>query len=170
MSQRLMQEKQRIALRPWVLSLLLLPLLALLAIAGYRIFTANWDQMLKSNLARTTTATVREKREVIITEQEPYYVNDLDDRIQERPGTRQFRVYYEIDNFDQVSEPKRTELIKSEQDRVREYGRRFRAYSENNRELYDRTQVGDKLEIHYRYIGDKKEVLSIENLTHRPKD
>jgi hypothetical protein len=33
-------------------------------------------------------------------------------------------------------------------------------------EGYDRTQVGDKLAVHYKYVGDEKEIINVENLTH----
>jgi hypothetical protein len=32
--------------------------------------------------------------------------------------------------------------------------------------FYEKTQVGDQLEILYRYMGDEKEIIHVRNLTH----
>ena len=136
---------------------------------GYRILLRRSEEMLRAKSAYTTTATVTAKQKVVISKEQPYYIGDLDERIPQLPGTGQWRIYYQIDNFDQVPEPKRTELISSEARRQKEFGNRFRSYYENAREFYDRTEVGDKLAVNYKYIGDKKEILSIENLSHPRK-
>jgi hypothetical protein len=146
-----------------------LVLLVLLGFWGYKILQKRSEEMLRAKRAYTTTATVKAKQKFVITKEEPYYINDLDHKIAEPPETEQWRVYYQIDNFDQVPEPKRTELIRSEERRQKELGMRFRNYYENAREFYDRTEVGDKLLVRYKYIGDKKEILSIENLSHPRK-
>lgn len=132
----------------------------------YKYFQRRWDDMLRANLAYTTTGTVRDKRKFVITKEEPYYIGDLDGRIPETPGTEQSRIYYEIDNFDQLPEPKRTELTNAETNRKQELGMRFYPFYEQDKDFYNRTQIGDKLAVHYKYIGDKKEIINIENLTH----
>jgi hypothetical protein len=152
----------------WFVSALLL-MLVLFGIWLFKIFDKQSGDMLQSNLAYTTTGTVRAKEKFVITKEQPYYISDLDHQIPQTPGTEQWRLYYQIDNFDQVPEPKRTELVRSEERRQKELGMRFRYYYLNAREFYDRTEVGDMLEVTYKYIGDKKEILSIENLTHPPK-
>lgn len=81
--------------------------------------------MQRAKRAYTTTATVIAKEKVVISKEQPYYIGDLDERIPELPGTEQWRVYYQIDNFDQVPEPKRTELIRSEEKRQKESGSPF---------------------------------------------
>jgi hypothetical protein len=130
---------------------------------------SRWKEMLQSNLAHSTTGTVRSKGKFTISKEEPYYINDLGDKISKAPGTEQWRVYYQIDNFDQVPEPKRTELENLEIKREQRYGMRFRNFYVESMEEYDRMEIGDKLEIVYRYIGDKKDIISIKNLTHPRK-
>lgn len=125
-----------------------------------------WNGILQSQVSHTTTGAVRAKEQIVLSGKEAYYISDLGDRIEVDQGTVQWRIYYEIDNFDQVPEPKRTQLIESELKRAKEYGMRFRSYTKDNKDFYDHTEIGDKLKIHYRYIGDQKEILSIENLTH----
>src|SRR5882762_8915530 len=102
-----------------VLSIILLP------VAGvwiYRSIGRNWDEMVRANLAYTTDGTVRDKKKFVITKEEPYYTGALGDRIPETPGTEQWRIYFDIDNFDQVPEPKRTQLMAAELSRKKEYG------------------------------------------------
>ena len=69
------------------------------------------------------------------------------------PGAHLWQIYYEIDNFDQVPEPKRRELLVSEAARIKKLGFRFYHFSTPEKPLYDATQVGDQLEVTYRYIG-----------------
>ncbi len=91
---------------------------------------------------------------------------DLYFSTQAPPGTEQWRVYYQIDNFDQVHEPKRSELQRSEDARIKQFGFRFYPSSTPDKATYDKAQIGDQLEVRYRYMGDEKEIISIRNLTH----
>jgi hypothetical protein len=133
---------------------------------AYRYAQRRWEEMIRANLAYTTTGTVKDKKKIVISKEEPYYINNLDVKIAKEPGTEQWRIYFEIDNFNQVPEPKRFELMNSETQRKQRLGLRFYPFSEQETNFYDRTQIGDKLEVHYKYIGDKKEIINIENLTH----
>jgi hypothetical protein len=38
-----------------------------------------------------------------------------------KPGTEQWRIYYQIENFDQAPEPKRNELLLSEEARIKQF-------------------------------------------------
>ena len=133
---------------------------------SYRYLQQRWEDMIRANLAYTTTGFVKDKRRIVISKEEPYYINSLDHKIAETPGTEQWRIYFEIDNFDQVPEPKRTELMNAENRRKEQFGLRFYPFYQQEKSFYDRTQIGDKLAVHYKYIGDKKEIINIENLTH----
>jgi len=53
-----------------------------------------------------------------------------------------------------------------EEERIKQFGFRFYPLSTPEKEAYDKAQVGDRLEVRYRYMGDKKEIISIRNLTH----
>jgi hypothetical protein len=165
-----LKKTNTVRVRTWLgIAFCSLVLLVVFGFLGFRILQRRSDEMLRAKRAYTTTATVTAKQRVVISKDQPYYIGDLDERIPQVPGTEQWRVYYQIDNFDQVPEPKRTELIRSEVRRQKESGSRFREYYENAKEFYDRTEIGDKLAVHYKYIGDKKEILSIENLSHPRK-
>lgn len=115
---------------------------------------------------RTTTAVVKAKEHVRFDEQNHSYVNSFGETVQVPPGTEQWRVYYQIDNFDQVQDPKRSELQRSEDARITKFGFRFYPSSGSDKAAYDKAQVGDQLEVRYRYMGDEKEIVSIRNLTH----
>jgi hypothetical protein len=115
---------------------------------------------------RTTTAVVKAKEYVRFDEKNHSYVNNFGETVQVPPGTEQWRVYYQIDNFDQVSEPKRSELTRSEDARIKQFGFRFYPSGTPDKARYDKAQVSDRLEIQYRYMGDEKEIIGVRNLTH----
>jgi len=56
--------------------------------------------------------------------------------------------------------------MRAEEARIKKFGFRFYPLSKSEKEFYDKTQVGDRLEILYRYIGDEKEIIHIRNLSH----
>lgn len=115
---------------------------------------------------RTTTAVVKAKEYVRFDEKNHWYVNDFGQTIEVTPGYEQWRIYYRIDNFDQVPDPKRSELWQSEEARIKQFGFRFYPAGTPDKAAYDKAQVGDQLEVRYRYMGDEKEMISIRNLTH----
>jgi hypothetical protein len=115
---------------------------------------------------RTTTAVVKAKEYVRFDEKNHWYVNDFGQTVEVTPGYEQWRIYYRIDNFDQVPDPKRSELWQSEEARIKQFGFRFYPSGTPDKAAYDRAQVGDRLEVRYRYMGDEKEIISIRNLSH----
>lgn len=115
---------------------------------------------------RTTTAVVKAKEYVRFDDKNHTYIGDFGEPMNAAPGMEQWRVYYQIDNFDQVPEPKRSQLWQSEEARIKNFGFRFYPLSTPEKAFYDKTQVGDRLEILYRYMGDEKEIIHIRNLTH----
>ena len=142
---------------------------AIIALSVYLLFRAADNHLNRVNEAkkgRTTTAVVRAKEYVSFDEKNHWYINNFGEAVEATPGTEQWRVYYQIDNFDQVPEPKRSQLRQSEEARIKTFGFRFHALSTPEKEFYDKTQVGDRLEILYRYMGDEKEIIHIRNLTH----
>lgn len=114
----------------------------------------------------TTTAVVKAKEYVRYDENHHTYVDNLGQTLEALPGTEEWRVYYQIDNFDQVPGPKRSQLWQSEEARIKKFGFRYHYYSTSEKPSYDKTQVGDRLEVLYHYIGDEKEILRVRNLTH----
>ena len=115
---------------------------------------------------RTTTAVVKAKEYVRFDEKNHWYVNDFGGTVEVMPDFEQWRIYYRIDNFDQVPEPKRSQLWQSEEARINQFGFRFYPAGTPDKAAYDKAQVGDQLEVRYRYMGDEKEIISIRNLTH----
>jgi hypothetical protein len=147
-------------------ALIILCVLGIGVLIAYATIRYSLNQLLKAQATRVTIAIVKSKEHVRFDQQHHMFVDDLGETREATPGTVQWRIYYEILNFDQVPEPKRTELWQSEQKRIVQFGYRFRYYYNAAKEPYDRAQVGDKLEVHYRYIGNEKEIISIQNLTH----
>src|SRR6267142_5113715 len=80
-----------------------------------------FQELNQAKAARNTTATVVRKEYVKFDKVNHSYVGDLGDVIEEPPGTEPWRVYYRINNFDQVPEPKRSALAASERVRIATY-------------------------------------------------
>jgi hypothetical protein len=128
------------------------------------------DNSLKSlneaKKVRTTTAVVRAKEYLRFDEKNHSYVNNFGESIEVPAGTEQWRIYYEIENFDQVPDPKRSQLWQSERARIKQFGFRFYPSGTPDKAAYEKAQVGDRLEVLYRYMGHEKEIVGIKNLTH----
>lgn len=143
--------------------------IAILGLSVYLVLKGGEKKLNSLNEAkkgRTTRAIVRAKEYVRFDEQNHWYVNNFGETVEATPGTEQWRIYYQIDNFDQVPEPKRSQLWQSEETRIKKFGFRFHPLSTPEKAFYDKTQVGDRLEILYRYIGDEKEIIHVRNLIH----
>lgn len=146
--------------------------IGVLAIVGssvyllFRVADNSLKELNEAKKARTTTAVVKAKEHVRFDERNHTYVEDFGQNMNAAPGAEQWRVYYQIDNFDQVPEPKRSELQRSEDSRIKKFGFRFHPWSSAEKAIYDKTQVGDQLEVLYRYMGDEKEIINIRNVTH----
>ena len=143
--------------------------LAIVGLSVYLLFRAADNHLNRLNEAkkgRTTTAVVKAKEYVRFDDKNHTYIGDFGEPMNATPGTEQWRIYYQIDNFDQVPEPKRSQLWQSEETRIKTFGFRFHPLSTPEKAFYDKTQVGDRLEILYRYMGDEKEIIHIRNLTH----
>jgi hypothetical protein len=143
--------------------------LAMIGFSVYLLLRAADNSLSRLNEAkkvRTTTGVVKAKEYVRFDEKNHWYVNDFGQTVEVTPGYEQWRIYYRIDNFDQVPDPKRSELWQSEEARIKQFGFRFYPSGTPDKAAYDRAQVGDRLEVRYRYMGDEKEIISIRNLTH----
>lgn len=143
--------------------------LAIVGLSVYLLLRAADNSLSSLNEAkkvRTTTAAVKAKEYVRFDEKNHSYVNNFGRTVEATPGTEQWRIYYQIDNFDQVWEPKRSQLWESEEARIKQFGFRFYPLSTPDKAAYEKAQVGDKLEVRYRYMGDEKEIISVQNLTH----
>jgi hypothetical protein len=142
-------------------------LLIVLVTSGYfllRRLDQGINELNQAKAARRTTATVVRKQHVKFDETNHFYVSDLGDVIEVVPGTEQWRVYYRINNFDQVPEPKRSALSASEQERIAKYGDRFHYWGDEGKDIYESVKEGDTLEVTYRYIGNEKEIINVSKL------
>jgi hypothetical protein len=124
------------------------------------------ESLNEAKKARITTAVVKQKGHVRFDEKNHSYIGSYGQTVEVPPGTDHWLIYYQIDNFDQVPEPRRSALLISEAARIKKLGFRFYYFSTPEKALYDATQVGDQLEVTYRYIGDEKEIINVRNLTH----
>ena len=143
--------------------------LTIVGLSAYLLLRAADNTLSSLNEAkkvRTTTAVVKAKEYVRFDEKNHWYVNDFGKTIEVTPGTEQWRIYYGIDNFDQVLDPKRSQLWRSEEARIKQFGFRFYPAGTPDKAAYDKAQVGDQLEVRYRYMGDEKEIINIRNLSH----
>jgi hypothetical protein len=145
-----------------------LAVVGLLLLGGYlvvRQLNKGFEELNQAKASRRTTATVISKEHVKFDDKNHSYIGDFGDPIEVAPNTEQWRVYYQIDNFDQVPEPRRSRLVKSEEERIKRFGFRFNVLTKDQKEEYDQIGLRDKLEVYYRYMGDEKEIISINHLT-----
>jgi hypothetical protein len=108
---------------PWISLAVLICILGL-GVVGYRALDRQWQEMLESKGVRTSPATVVRKD--------------------------QGRVYYHIDSFDNLPEPRRTRASESEWNRVRDSDARY-TYSVD---WYDRVEPGARVYVRYQCFSD----------------
>jgi hypothetical protein len=149
-----------------VIAIGVLGVLGLLVYLLLRVADNSLNSLNEAKKVRTTTAVVKAKEYVRFDEKNHWYVNDFGQTVEVTPGFEQWRIYYRIDNFDQVHDPKRSELWQSEEARIKQFGFRFYPAGTPDKAAYDKAQVGDRLEVRYRYMRDEKEIISIRNLSH----
>jgi hypothetical protein len=147
-------------------AVILIVVVAVAVSAACLVVSNTFNRLHAAKAVRITTAVVKAKEHVWYDEDHHTYVDDLGQTLEALPGTEEWRVYYEIDNFDQVPEPKRSQLWQSEEARIKKFGLRYHYYSTPEKATYDKAQVGDRLEVLYHDIGDEKEILRVRNLTH----
>ena len=133
----------------WISLAVLVSVLGL-GVFAYRALDRADKEFKESKWVRTTSATVIRKEPFRCEEQSCFYTSGYGDRVQMKQGETQQRVYYQIENFDQVDEPRRSRAVEAEKDRVRQFGPRF-SYSNA---WYDQVEPGTKLYVRYRCLSD----------------
>jgi len=93
---------------------------------SYRELDRQWEEMRESKWVRTSPATVLRKSDG--------------------------RVYYQIDNFDNLPEPRRSRASESEVTRMRDSGPRFCS----SVDWYDRVEPGSRIYVRYQCFSDGK--------------
>jgi hypothetical protein len=102
---------------------------------------------------RETTGTVIAKRHVRFDEANHSYVSEDGYLVERQAGDEEWRIYNRIDNFDQIEEPTRSRLLESETERALSARLRFRIVGKDQ---YDWIDVGDRLNVGWRWINDDK--------------
>lgn len=141
---------------PWVS----LALLLCTAIGGCFYLQYLFRQMVLSKGIWPTQATVIRKEHFRCDDSPCSYTSDYGTHVEMKRGDTQDRVYYSIDNFDTLPEPRRSRATQVEKERVEKFGVRF-SYADS---WYDKVGPGTKLYIGFRCFNDGNiEVWSIRN-------
>src|SRR5215471_9862026 len=101
-------------------------------------------------VVRETTGTVVRKEKLLFNEANRVYVNDEGVRVEMQAGDEEWRIYYRIDNFDQITSLNKNKLLETEQERITKGTYRFRIVPSDQ---YNDIQVGDKLDVGWRWCG-----------------
>lgn len=135
---------------PWI-SLGALVVVAMLAILAVRTLDGLdkriSKELMESKLVRTTSGTVLRREEFQCHEPTCVYIG-YGGPSEINNGASQKRIYFEIDNFNQVDEDRRAKALQREKDLVRLYGPR----STYAVDWYETTKPGDKLLIRYQCL------------------
>lgn len=107
-------------------------------------------ELLESKLVRHSTGTVIKKELFECKEENCFYVSGYGDRVEMKRGEKQQRIYYQIDNFENLNEPRRSGTTETEKERVDKYGLRF-TYAVS---WFDDVQVGEKVDVGYRAFSN----------------
>jgi hypothetical protein len=103
-------------------------------------------------VVRETTGTVVRKEKLLFNEANRVYI-DEGVRVERQAGDEEWRIYYRIDNFDQITSSIKNKLSETEQERITKGNYRFRIVS---RDQYNYIQVGDKLSVGWRWCGENQ--------------
>ena len=103
----------------------------------------------ESKWVRTTSGTVLRKELFRCNQPTCAYIS-YDGRTEIKNGETQKRVYFQIDNFDQVGEARRTKAVEREKELVIMYGPR----STSGVDWFDRVEPGAKLIVRYQCFSD----------------
>jgi hypothetical protein len=152
--------------RPRLLLALVIAI-AIAAIAGpfvVRLSIQHFEkEMIEHKAARKTTGVIVAKKHVQFKPDQTSYQDDEGRAIPVdtwRSKSGEFRVYYKIDNFDQVPGTNPAALAAVEKKRATKFGPRFHILEQR---AYDEATVGQAVNVTYRWADDSKiEVISVE--------
>lgn len=94
--------------------------------------------------SRSATATAIRKEYVRFDEKNHVYVDEDGISIKRRAGDEEWRVYYQINRFDDIEPSTASRLLKAEEERNAKGKQRFTIL---NKDQYDYIQVGDELSV-----------------------
>jgi len=110
-------------------------------------------QFFEQKTVRPGTGIVTKKELVKFDESNHSYSHIDGYEVIRKPGEEEWRVYYQIENFDQIAEPIRSHILLAERELTTNRGSRFTIVS---KEQYDKIEVGDELKVSWRWRGDDK--------------
>jgi hypothetical protein len=130
----------------------------MLALMSYRALDRAEKEFKESKWVRTTSGTVLGKEVFVCREPTCFYLG-YGKGAEMKGGESQQRVYYQIDNFDQVNESRRGKAWLAEKGLVQMYGPR----STYSVDWFDRVQTGSKLQVRYQCFSDGQiEIVGVE--------
>lgn len=138
---------------------------AVVAIAvGVRAYIQRGEtELMEHKSARTTTGVVVEKKHVQFGSDQTEYQNDEGRMVRLEDWRKkggEFRIFYKIDNFDQIPEAHRSALVTAEEERRKRFGPRFRVVDQST---FDQAKSGQVVNVKYRWADDSKiEIISFE--------
>jgi len=142
---------------PWI-TLVVLVIVGVLAVSVVRYLDRAEKEFKESKWVRTTSGTVLRKEVFVCREPTCFYLG-YGKRAEMKGGESQQRVYYQIDNFDQVSEPRRQNAVEAEKALVKMYGPR----STSSVNWFDRVAPRSKLQVRYQCFSDGQiEIVGVE--------
>jgi hypothetical protein len=136
-------------------------------IAGYvavRMLVRHFEtEMMEHKGARETTGVIVGKEHVHFEAGQTSYQNDQGRTVPVQSWmikTGEFRVFYKMNDFDQVPASKRGGLVRGDQERERKFGPRFTIADQ---QAYDQAQVGQPVIVNYRWASDSDiEVIGVD--------
>ena len=147
---------------PWILlgALVVIAMLGILAVRALdELDKRITRQLMESKLVRTTWGTVLRRETFQCHEPTCVYIG-YGVRTEINSGTSQKRIYFEIDNFNQLDEDRRAKAVQREKELVRLYGPR----STYGVDWYEQVKQGDKLLVRYQCLTSdgQIEIVGIE--------
>lgn len=151
-------------MRGKLISTLVVGVAIIAVLLGVRAYIRHGEiQLMEYKTARTTTGVVTDKKHVQFASNETAYRDDEGKTIRLedwREKNGEFRIFYKINNFDQMPEAQRSTIMTAEEERGRQYGPRFRIVDQRT---FDQAKSGQTVTITYRWAGDSKiEIISFE--------
>lgn len=130
--------------------ILILCLVAGLCSWGYYEATKAHNEFLETKAVHDTTATVIGKKDFLVDKNKPSSATKDSDSAHDTASEKRNLVYYQIDNFDQILEPRRSRVIESEKRLIEASGPRYVL----DVAWFDEVKLGDKIRVSYQSFSD----------------
>lgn len=147
-------------IKRWVWLLIIAVVAVLLAsVLVYR-FARNFEaRLLEHMAARDATAIVIHKEYVKYDKTNRYRIGDDGQRIEMQPGDEAWLIYYQIKDFEGISQELRDQIMEAEKNRIANGKTRSRIITKAQ---YERIKEGDQLHVVWRWLGDNSiEILNV---------